>query len=70
MGGAYFWVKNIDDENVQVYYSGMSNGKRPYENVITFDYEPAEQYYLTVAQRDVDEEVWDMLLQVLDLEAS
>ncbi len=70
MGGAYFWVKNIDDEDVQIYYSGLSNGKRPHEHVITFDYEPAEQYYLTVAQRDVDEEVWDMLLQVLDLEAS
>ena len=66
---AYFWMKNLDGERIQVFFKGITNAELK-RNCLCFDYEPADQYELMLYQGDVDEEVWDMLLQTLDLVAS
>lgn len=68
---AYFWMKNLDGEDIQVFYKGITEAKLSKSgNCLYFDYEPGDQYELMLFKGDVDEEVWDMLLQTLDLVAS
>lgn len=67
---AFFWWKDDDGRDLQIYFSLCENGAWVGEekDFISFDY--TDHYDIYISKTDVNEEVWNMLLQVLNLEAT
>lgn len=67
---SFFWWKDDDGRDLQIYFSLCENGAWVGDewDLIRFDY--VDHYALFVPKMDVSEDVWDMLLQVLNLETT
>lgn len=66
---ASFWWKQYG-EKIEIFFSECRNGRWRSEQkqCIKFDY--LDYYDLFICSEDVEEDVWRMLLQVLDLDAT
>lgn len=77
--GSFKW--EVDGELIEIVFSLIRNGRwvdpdsEGRRDMIAFDYLDYEDIYVTLADLDVDDneydrDLWDMLLQVTNLDAS